>query len=71
MNKDGKQKGLSRRGLLGVAAGLAAALPLIGFVYENYGFDTLFKLMASAAAVIFVAVMCLPSRLPAPAVVAA
>jgi MFS family permease len=50
---------------------LAAALPLIGFVYENYGFDTLFKLMASAAAVIFVAVACLPSRLPTPAVAAA
>jgi hypothetical protein len=49
---------------------LAAALPLIGFVYENYGFDTLFKLMASAAAIIFVAVACLPSRLPTPAVAA-
>ena len=47
---------------------LAAALPLIGFVYENFGFDTLFKVMASAAAIIFVAVACLPTRLPAPAV---
>ena len=46
---------------------LALALPMIAFVYGNYGFDTLFRLMASAAAVIFVAVACLPSRLPAPA----
>jgi MFS family permease len=50
---------------------LAAALPLIGFVYENYGFDMLFKVMASAAAIIFVAVACLPTRLPKPAVAAA
>jgi MFS family permease len=50
---------------------LALALPLIGFVYENYGFDTLFRLMAVAASVIFVAVACLPSRLPAPAAVPA
>ncbi len=45
---------------------LAAALPLIGFVYENYGFDTLFRIMAGAAALIFIAVACLPSRLPTP-----
>lgn len=50
---------------------LAAALPLIGFVYENYGFDMLFKVMAVSAAVIFVAVACLPTRLPTPAVAAA
>ncbi len=50
---------------------LALALPIISFVYGNYGFDTLFRLMASAAAVIFVAVACLPSRLPAPAVATA
>lgn len=50
---------------------LAAALPLIGFVYENYGFDTLFKVMAVSAAVIFVAVACLPTRLPTPAAAAA
>ncbi|HEY6257183.1 MAG TPA: MFS transporter [Xanthobacteraceae bacterium] len=47
---------------------LAASLPLIGFVYESYGFDTLFRLMASAAGVIFVVAACLPSRLPAPPV---
>lgn len=46
---------------------LALALPMISFVYGNYGFDTLFRLMASAAAVIFVAVACLPARLPTPA----
>lgn len=45
----------------------AAALPLIAFVYGNYGFDTLFRVMSASAAVIFIAVACLPSRLPAPA----
>jgi MFS family permease len=50
---------------------LAAALPLISFVYGAYGFDTLFRLMAVSAAIIFVAVACLPSRLPQPTVAAA
>lgn len=45
----------------------ALALPMISFVYGNYGFDTLFRLMASSAAIIFVAVACLPAKLPAPA----
>ncbi len=49
---------------------LAAALPLIGYVYETYGFDTLFRLMACAAAIILVAVACLPPRLPVPEVAA-
>ncbi|CAN5384420.1 MFS transporter [soil metagenome] len=44
----------------------ALALPMIAFVYGNYGFDTLFRLMASSAAIIFVAVACLPARLPQP-----
>ena len=44
----------------------ALALPLIAFIYGNYGFDTLFWLMSGAAAVIFVAVACLPYKLPAP-----
>jgi MFS family permease len=44
---------------------LAASLPLIGLVYESYGFDTLFRLMAGAATAIFVVTACLPSRLPA------
>jgi MFS family permease len=43
---------------------LAAALPLISYVYGAYGFDTLFKLMAIAAGIIFVATACLPARLP-------
>jgi len=50
---------------------LAASLPLIAFVYTNYGFDTLFRIMAGAAVVIFIATACLPSRLPAPAAAAA
>jgi len=48
----------------------ALALPMISFIYGNYGFDTLFRLMASCAAVIFVAVACLPARLPQPAAAA-
>ncbi|MBT3360238.1 MAG: MFS transporter [Rhodospirillales bacterium] len=47
---------------------LAATLPLIAFVYENWGFDTLFQILAAAAAVIFTAVTLLPRRLPEPAV---
>lgn len=49
----------------------ALALPMISFIHGNYGFDTLFRLMASAAAIIFVAVACLPARLPTPAVATA
>ncbi|WP_315831589.1 MFS transporter [Bradyrhizobium prioriisuperbiae] len=45
---------------------LAAALPLISIVYERWGFDTLFKILASAALIILAAVACLPARLPAP-----
>jgi len=50
---------------------LALSLPLIGYVYEHYGFDALFRLMAGAAAAIFIVTACLPSRLPAPAPAAA
>lgn len=50
---------------------LALALPMISFVYGNYGFDTLFRLMAGSATVIFVAVACLPAKLPQPAAAAA
>jgi len=46
---------------------LAVALPLIGFVYDNWGFDTLFRILAGAALVILTAVACLPKRLPVPA----
>jgi MFS family permease len=46
---------------------LAAALPLIAFVYEGWGFDTLFRLLAVTAFVIFIAVSLLPRRMPTPA----
>jgi MFS family permease len=45
---------------------LAASLPLIAFVYENWGFDALFWVLALSAAVILCAVMLLPRKLPAP-----
>ena len=45
---------------------LAATLPLIGFVYHNWGFDTLFRILAVAAVVILAAVAVLPKRLPTP-----
>jgi predicted MFS family arabinose efflux permease len=46
---------------------LAASLPLIAFVHATYGFDMLFRVMAVAASIIFVATACLPARLPATA----
>ena len=46
---------------------LAAALPLIAFIYENWGFDALFRVLAVAALAILVVVYQLPQRLPAPA----
>lgn len=45
---------------------LAAALPLIGFVYHNWGFDTLFRILAAAAVIILAAVALLPRKLPTP-----
>jgi MFS family permease len=45
---------------------LAAALPLIGFIYGRWGFDTLFFVLAAAAAVTLIAVAQLPRRLPTP-----
>jgi MFS family permease len=45
---------------------LAATLPLIGVVYHNWGFDTLFRILAVAAVVILGAVALLPRKLPAP-----
>lgn len=50
---------------------LAAALPLIAFVYENWGFDALFRVLAVSAAIILSAVIMLPQRLPEPPAVAA
>src|SRR5215467_11196779 len=43
---------------------LAAALPLIAFVYENWSFDALFRILAASAAIILGAVLMLPQRLP-------
>jgi MFS family permease len=43
---------------------LAAALPLISIVYERWGFDTLFYVLAAAAAVILALVSCLPRKMP-------
>lgn len=50
---------------------LAATLPLIAIVYERWGFDTLFYILATAALVILAAVSVLPKRLPTPAAAAA
>lgn len=46
---------------------LAAALPLIAFVYEGWGFDTLFQVLAVTAFIIFITVFLLPRRMPTPA----
>jgi MFS family permease len=43
---------------------LAAALPLIALVYETWGFDTLFRILAAASLVILIAVAFLPRRMP-------
>jgi MFS family permease len=44
---------------------LAAALPLIAFIHSRWGFDTLFVILAVAAAVIFAAAALLPQKIPA------
>jgi len=46
---------------------LAATLPMIAFVYDRWGFDMLFAVLASAALVILIAVSLLPRKLPSPA----
>ena len=46
---------------------LALTLPLVAIVYENWGFNTLFLILALSAFVILIAVLCLPRRLPLPA----
>ena len=46
---------------------LAATLPFVAVVYNNWGFDTLFRVLALLAALILIAVACLPRTLPAPA----
>ncbi len=45
---------------------LALSLPLIAFVYDTWGFDTLFRILAATALVILAAVAVLPRRLPRP-----
>jgi MFS family permease len=50
---------------------LAATLPLVAFVYDAWGFDTLFRILAGAALVILIAVAVLPRRLPTPETVPA
>ena len=43
---------------------LAATLPLIKFVYATWGFDTLFRILAVASAVILAVVSRLPNKMP-------
>ena len=50
---------------------LAAALPLIAFLHDRFGFDTLFYVLAAAAALTILVVVQLPRRLPTPGAAAA
>ena len=43
---------------------LAASLPLIAFVYEQWGFDMLFRMLCGVTLLILIAVACLPRRMP-------
>src|SRR6185437_10324194 len=43
---------------------LAAALPLIGFIYANWGFDMLFRVLAVSALATLGIVSCLPRAMP-------
>ena len=45
---------------------LALTLPMVAFVYDAWGFDTLFRILAVAALVTLGAVAMLPRRLPTP-----
>ncbi len=45
---------------------LAAALPLIAWIHQGWGFDRLFQVLALAAVAILAAVWLLPRRLPDP-----
>ena len=47
---------------------LAAALPLIAYIHGNWGFDTLFRVLAATAAVIFLAATMLPRQIAEPTV---
>ncbi len=46
---------------------LALTLPFVAVVYDRWGFDTLFRLLAAFALMILAAVACLPRRIPAAA----
>jgi MFS family permease len=50
---------------------LAAALPLIGFIYANWGFDMLFRVLAVSALATLGIVSCLPRTMPVERFVAA
>jgi MFS family permease len=61
--------GASRAKIYGVRyvvsfTSLAASLPLIAFIYDSWGFDFLFIILAGAAFVILVAAFSLPKQLP-------
>ena len=43
---------------------LGATLPFIRWIHGTWGFDTLFRVLAATAAVIFLAVTLLPRRMP-------
>ena len=45
---------------------LALSLPLIAFVYDNWGFDTLFRILVFVGLIILLAAALLPRRLPTP-----
>lgn len=45
---------------------LALSLPLIAFVYDNWGFDTLFRILAGVGLVVVLAAALLPRKLPTP-----
>lgn len=46
---------------------LAISLPFIGWVHANWGFDTLFRILAVISASVFVAASLLPKHVPKPA----
>lgn len=45
---------------------LAVSLPLIAYVYQNWGFDSLFKILSGVAFILLIAVAILPRKLPTP-----
>lgn len=45
---------------------VALALPLIGWIHANWGFDALFRLLAVTSATVFLAASLLPTTLPKP-----